>query len=253
MNYESKYKEALSFLKDLKPHMSDYCIEKLEGFFPELKETEDGKIRKEIIEYITRYKDCITDKEYDSWIAWLEKQGEQKSAWSEEDEKLTEFEKELNRIVISFSDAHAYMDETEIHHYSKGFLDLARKELQPEFDKELDKAYKTQDNVVYLNGYAQGKQDALKAALESLPKWKKANEYKVSKFKYTVTYNFDNCSNCPFKERVDDDYSPIHDECTRTDSYIKTYCRGGDTDYRNKEGILDNCPFLVNKIIKEEE
>ena len=59
---------------------------------------------------------------------------------------------------------------------------MARKELQPEFDKELDKAYKTQDDAVYRNGYAQGKQDTLKATLESLPKWKKA----------TKTKNFDN-------------------------------------------------------------
>lgn len=87
-----------------------------------------------------------------------------------DNDELTEFEKELNRIVISFSDAHAYMDETEIHHYSKGLLDLARKELQPEFDKEMDKLLAETDKVVY----QKGKQDALK----SLPKWKKAHEHK---------------------------------------------------------------------------
>ena len=87
-----------------------------------------------------------------------------------DDDELTEFEKELNRIVISFSDAHAYMDETEIHHYSKGLLDLARKELQPEFDKEMDKMLAETDKVVY----QKGQQDILK----SLPKWKKATENK---------------------------------------------------------------------------
>ena len=47
-----------------------------------------------------------------------------------DEEELTEFEKELNRIVTAFSATHAYMDETEIHHYSKGLLDLAKKELE---------------------------------------------------------------------------------------------------------------------------
>jgi hypothetical protein len=75
----------------------------------------------------------------------------------------------------------------------------------------------------------------------------------MSRFQYTKTVEFNNCSECPFNERIDDDFSPTHDECTRTNSYIKTYCQGGDTDYRNKEGVLDNCPFLINSIIKEEE
>jgi hypothetical protein len=111
MNYEEKYKKALSFLKDLKPHMSDYCIEKLEGFFHELKEGEDEKIAKELIRYLP-YCDDIAKDTKERWISWLEKQGEQKQssdsylkgyddglrvnikmqddkpAWSEEDEKM---------------------------------------------------------------------------------------------------------------------------------------------------------------------
>ena len=79
MNYE----QIISFLKDLRPHMSDQCKEKLDGFFPELCESEDEKIRKEIISYI-KSSAAVTNKK---WIAWLEKQGEQKP-WSEEDEKM---------------------------------------------------------------------------------------------------------------------------------------------------------------------
>ena len=61
-----------------------------EKYFPELKESEDEKIRKGMLAAFKR-----ADKEFwsdadlpiKSIIAWLEKQGEQMSAWSEEDEK----------------------------------------------------------------------------------------------------------------------------------------------------------------------
>ena len=41
--------------------------------FPELAESKDEKIRKDIISYLALYKDAIGE-EYGSWIAWLEKQ-----------------------------------------------------------------------------------------------------------------------------------------------------------------------------------
>jgi len=59
-----------------------------ERYFPELKESEGEKIRKEILDYIDRSTGCKR------WGAWLEKQGEQKPTdkvepnpvWSEDDE-----------------------------------------------------------------------------------------------------------------------------------------------------------------------
>ena len=89
MDYEKKYKEALERAKDLhnnhalgKPFIYKTC----EDIFPELKESEDEKTKREIMEYITHYEDSLDDDEYRTWIAWLEKQGEQKYAWSKEDE-----------------------------------------------------------------------------------------------------------------------------------------------------------------------
>ena len=65
----------------------------LETLFPELHESEDERIRKELIEYIKDQQssfisppDCRDKYEeeennkYNSWIVWLEKQGEQKTA-----------------------------------------------------------------------------------------------------------------------------------------------------------------------------
>lgn len=63
------------------------------------------------------------------------------------------------------------------HCYSKQLLDLARKELQPEFDKEMDKTLAETDKIVY----QKGKQDALK----DMPKWKKVDS-NPAKFQYNL-------------------------------------------------------------------
>ena len=58
-----------------------------------LKKTisEDEKIRKDIIAFIKKRDRSGCDYDYDKWIAWLEKQGEQKpAAWSDEDEHRIE-------------------------------------------------------------------------------------------------------------------------------------------------------------------
>ena len=62
--------------------------EDLEELFPELAESEDEKIRKELVKYFTEGREflslCSVGKE--EILAWLEKQGEQKLGWSNEDE-----------------------------------------------------------------------------------------------------------------------------------------------------------------------
>jgi flavodoxin len=52
--------------------------------FPKIKESEDEKIRKELISFVRGFIECHDkpyaerDEKYESWLAWLEKQGEQK-------------------------------------------------------------------------------------------------------------------------------------------------------------------------------
>ena len=65
----------------------------LEEMFPALKESEDERIRKELIDFFLKHLDYAseegTKEQLKSWIAWLEKQGEQKPVeWSEEDEDM---------------------------------------------------------------------------------------------------------------------------------------------------------------------
>ena len=70
----------------------------LEEMFPELKESEDERIRKALISFLKSpfVNENITDEKVTPWISWLEKQGEKgtignereipNSAWTEEDD-----------------------------------------------------------------------------------------------------------------------------------------------------------------------
>ena len=82
MDYEKRYKQLHTLISDLYPLMSEYCKEKVEGFFPELKESEDEKIRKELLEHCINRRDgkqiCVDANDYRRWADWLEKQGKQK-------------------------------------------------------------------------------------------------------------------------------------------------------------------------------
>ena len=84
MDYEKKYKRLYNFISDLYPHLSEYCKEKVDGFLPELKESEDE------LTWLTKYieeeayslsmdirdsEDRIKLKKLQKVLAWLEKQG----------------------------------------------------------------------------------------------------------------------------------------------------------------------------------
>ena len=92
MNYEEKYKDALDNFKKIKASNKDNkeLVDFIEYKYPELKESEDERIRKDIIAYM-RYERKSTEEEIENrFIPWLEKQGVQKPAWSEEDDYAVE-------------------------------------------------------------------------------------------------------------------------------------------------------------------
>ena len=114
MDYEKKYKEAQGWIEKIYPTLQHEQQMEAEAFFPELKESENEKIRQAIhiyLDWLDGRKDCQPKGDYTikDMIAWLEKQGEQKPkrmilaeakeamyakpAWSEEDEV------KINRIV----------------------------------------------------------------------------------------------------------------------------------------------------------
>ena len=83
MDYEKKYKEAQGWIEKIYPTLQHEQQMEAEAFFPELKESENEKIRKAIhiyLDWLDGRKDCQPKGDYTikDMIAWLEKQGEQK-------------------------------------------------------------------------------------------------------------------------------------------------------------------------------
>lgn len=84
MNYEEKYKEAIESIKRIYNQADSYGKELMEKEFPELRESEDEKIRKALIDYFDDANKVDENplQSYgihtDKAIAWLEKQGKQK-------------------------------------------------------------------------------------------------------------------------------------------------------------------------------
>ena len=78
VSYKEKYEQALSKAKDMLNY-KEVRREDMEYIFPELAESEDEGIRKEIINYFEHYPNIIVKRERKSdYIAWLEKQCKQK-------------------------------------------------------------------------------------------------------------------------------------------------------------------------------
>ena len=105
-----RYNEALKRAKKL--YEQGTITESLSYVFPELKESEDEKIRKALVDFMTimwgNQQDDICGVNVEDAIAWIEKQGEQKPndrpAWSEGDETL--LSSVINSLLI-FEDSGA--------------------------------------------------------------------------------------------------------------------------------------------------
>jgi hypothetical protein len=97
MNYEKKYIEALDRANIAHKDEDKHLKSTLERIFPELKESEEERIRKELIDYIKRKfeNSCSPTPSKNilgNWIAWLEKQNHAGKKWIYEDVYLKEKE-----------------------------------------------------------------------------------------------------------------------------------------------------------------
>lgn len=158
-----RYDEALGRAKEMRTTLSDKAIS--EYIFPELKENEDERIRKAIVKYFTS---SITNPDYEIYgipfkkvLSWLEKQGEQKLAWSEEDEM---FVHGLIRGLTAKRDIHGHttfssdcIDITETINWLKSLKDRVQPRNQWKPSKEQMKAL--------WNVYQGGKEQAELATL----------------------------------------------------------------------------------------
>lgn len=79
MDYEQKYKDALERAREWHndQHITIGLKGNLEEIFPELKESENERIKKEILSFLKDFeRDHYKNLDFSPWIAWLEKQGE---------------------------------------------------------------------------------------------------------------------------------------------------------------------------------
>lgn len=92
MDYEEKYKSALGWMQSLYGGLHGATKEEAEKYFPELKESEGERIRKKLISFVENWKNFRPNSPFDDYavytsdrdecdriLAWLEKQGEQKT------------------------------------------------------------------------------------------------------------------------------------------------------------------------------
>lgn len=112
MDYEKKYKEALEkareIIKDyenrgLKDNLF-YANEDFEAIFPELKESEDEKIRKAILELVRQLSEVLDKQNQNNMIAWLEKQGEKDKLIQELGEYKVKYTQEVLEKYINTND-----------------------------------------------------------------------------------------------------------------------------------------------------
>lgn len=98
MDYEKKYKEALERAKSAlnDETISNNTIAYLQDIFPELKESEDARIRGEIIATIHLYYGEPIEEEAKRMIDWLEKQKEPVEI------NPTEFDTRLQALIGKF-------------------------------------------------------------------------------------------------------------------------------------------------------
>lgn len=93
MNYEQKYKEALERARKIE---NGEPLDVPDGtsipmaIFPELKESEDERIKKRLTDLLRKIyisTDYITHTEHEEILHWLEKQGEHRSVWHDDSDE----------------------------------------------------------------------------------------------------------------------------------------------------------------------
>lgn len=195
------YDNALGWMREVYPTLTGATKEDAEHYFPELRESEDERIRKKLIGIFTNQSLCdVYNLKSEDVLAYLNKQKEhvpeneesgtrkeQKPTWSEEDEK------HINNIldIIDYWKATArfvsYQDGTAVDrdiNWLKSLRPQPKQEWSEEDKKMLD------DIIVFISGYADKRVVAEWVNfLKSLrPSWKPTQE-QMRELKYFLDYH----------------------------------------------------------------
>lgn len=94
--FDEAIERAKKCYEESKMRGNDWFVKDIEEMFPELKESEDERIRKEIIGHVRNTR-CVTEEGAErivKWISWLEKQGNLMRALQEANKKIGELVEE---------------------------------------------------------------------------------------------------------------------------------------------------------------
>ena len=110
--YDEALERAKAMIDDLRKGEDILAVSDLEAMFPELRESEDERIRKELINFILYKAKGVSEEQEHSWVTYLEKQKEQKPTnsekpkeWSEEDVAMIKRVIERIEAEIQYGDA----------------------------------------------------------------------------------------------------------------------------------------------------
>lgn len=128
IDYEKILKEALNN-KSLPFEVASWIEEQ----FPQLAESEDESIRKEILDYIIKGSESYYDvqqygrEKFEKWIAWLEKPCDKVSAIEGFE---TEFERQVSHLIASAINREHEYNEGYVKWTANALLNFAKHELE---------------------------------------------------------------------------------------------------------------------------
>lgn len=172
--YEKKYNEALNWMRELYPGLHGATKEDAEHYFPELRESEDERIRKTLLEHFNErnsYRDedeTFNSVPFSSIITYLEKQKDASKAI----EAVDRIDKYIDEHLAN---AHDMKDSNPDKKYYRGWDDALGKMagiLQDVYSEKKQKEQKPelvqQTPITYTYNSNASRDERLKAALLAL-------------------------------------------------------------------------------------
>ena len=135
MDYEEKYNIALANAEAYHNITTNTEVKNwLEYTFPELKESEDERIRKEIIQFLQLpHPQFVGKRNYEECIAWLEKQGGKVDVL---DDFPTEFERQISHLIASSVNKEWEYKKDFVKHTANALLQYAKNELEKQGEQK---------------------------------------------------------------------------------------------------------------------
>lgn len=142
MDYKKEYEQAIERAKGIynetivpTPTAKGTC----EYIFPELKDSDDDRIRKALIQYLKDYPN-LPNGNYcrDDFFAWLEKQGEKVDAIENFN---TEFERQISHLIASTINKEHEYNEGFVKWTANALLNYAKHELEKQGEHKCDCKY----------------------------------------------------------------------------------------------------------------